>query len=206
MRVLLPPEQIEIQPIEVTNENAKLHAKHKEAKAENHEEDEPQAKKPYAKPQAKRANEEEINEPETEHERPHVAESLTEPQPAEDSVEDEGVPAASPEEKVSKDLPTLPDRVKKSNRADVLFTEIREYLADPKTHDRPAVYLRGSIATNGLLYKENKLWVADDLRLDVIREIHDQPAVGHTGVKKTMLTIQQHYFWPKMKKDVDRYI
>ena len=84
--------------------------------------------------------------------------------------------------------------MKKANQNDVLFTEIREYLANPKNHDRLDVYFRESRAKNGLLYKNNKLWVAKDLRLDVIREIDDQPAVGHTGVRRTILTIQQHYF------------
>ena len=109
-------------------------------------------------------------------------------------------------EAVMDDLPTLPDRVKQSNQANALFAKVREYLANPKAHDRPDVYLQGSRVENGLLFKENKLWVADDLRLDVIREVHDQPAVRYVGTRKTILLIQQHYFWPKMKKDVDRYI
>ena len=57
-----------------------------------------------------------------------------------------------------------------------------------------------------MLYKDSKLWVANDLRLDVIREVHDQPAVGHAGVQKTIFFIQQHYFWSRMKRDIDRYI
>ena len=99
---------------------------------------------------------------------------------------------AEPEEENDKDLedkPSLPDQVKESNKTNVLFEEIRKYLANPEGHDRPAVYLWGSRAENGLLYKDNKLWVTEDLRLDVIQEIHNQPAVGHTGVRKTILTI-----------------
>ena len=106
----------------------------------------------------------------------------------------------------TKDLQTLPEQVKELNQNDLLFTEIREYLANPVDKNRPTVYLRGSRAANGLLYKDNKLWVAKNLRLDVIREVHDQPAVGHSGVRRTMLLIQQHFFWPRMKQDVDRYI
>ena len=98
------------------------------------------------------------------------------------------------EDEKLEDLPTLPDRVKEANQSDALFTEVREYLANPENYYRPTVYLRGSRAANGLLYKDNKLWIADDLRLDVIQEIHDQPAVGHTGVRRTIFTIQQHYF------------
>ena len=88
----------------------------------------------------------------------------------------------------------------------MLLKKIRKYLADPEGHDRPDVYLRGSRAANGLLYKDNKLGVANDLHLDVIQEVHDQPAVSHAGVQKTILLIQQHYFWPRMKQDIDQYI
>ena len=96
--------------------------------------------------------------------------------------------------------------MKELNQSNVLFSEVREYLANPEGHDRPAVYLRGSRVENGLLYKDNKLWVSEDLRLDVIREVHDQPAVGHAGVRRTILLIQQHYFWPRMKQDINQYI
>ena len=92
-------------------------------------------------------------------------------------------------EVLTENLPTLPDQVKESNRTNVLFTEVREYLANLSDQDRPNVYLRGSRAENGLLYKENKLWVAKDLRLDVIKEVHDQPAVGHADVKRIVLLI-----------------
>ena len=200
MQMLLPPERIEIQPIEVTNESEVNHDDHANATHDESVEvdhDEPKEAEGLG--------------------RSHAAEPHAEP---EGSVEDEGVkvtrdksmePERDEGEEAKpvelKDLPTLPERVKESNQKDVLFSEIREYLASPMDHVRLTdVYLRGSRAANGLLYKDNKLWVADDLRLDVIREVHDQPAVGHAGVRKTILLIQQHYFWPKMKQDVNRYI
>ena len=80
---------------------------------------------------------------------------------------------AEPEEKSNKSLPTLLEQVKESNRSNVLFSEIRKYLANPKDHDKPNVYLRGSRAANELLYKDDKLWVTDDLCLDVIQEVHN---------------------------------
>ena len=195
MQVLLPPERIKIQPIKITNKpdkgsvkakleegtkatrNESVGAKHEEPEKETEELRRLHAAEPHA-------------EPPVEHKKGVETEDLNE------ALEDES----------DKSLPTLPDRVKKSNRADVLFTKICEYLADPETHDRPNVYLRGRQAENGLLYKDNKLWVAESLRLDVIQEVHDQPAVGHAGVRKTMLLIQQHYFWPRMKQEVDQYI
>ena len=107
-------------------------------------------------------------------------------------------------EETNESLLTLPDQVKESNRNNLLFTEIREFLANLVGYKQPIdVYFRGSRAANELLYKDNKLWVAKNLRLDVIQEVHDQPAVGHSSVRKTVLLIQQHYFWPRMKQDID---
>ena len=155
MQVLLPPERIEIQPIEITNK--------------------PDKRSVEAEPEKKA---EELG-------RLHAAEPHAEPHAEhEESVEtkDSNV----------EDLPTLPDRVKEANQNDVLFTEVREYLANPTDHDRPTVYLWGSRAENRLLYKDNKLWVFENLRLDVIREVYDQPAMGHAGVRRTILLIQQY--------------
>ena len=98
-------------------------------------------------------------------------------------------PHAEPEKETDESVLTLPERVKQLNQNDVLFQDIRKYLADPKGHDRPVVYLYGSRAENGLLYKDNKLWVTEGLRLDVIQEVYDQPAVGHAGVRRTILLI-----------------
>ena len=183
MKMLLPPERIEIQPIEVN---------------------EPRDESPNNQSAEKSEEAEELGSS-------HAAEPHAEPQRKhEESVENEDLNEEKAdkelEEETDESLPTLPDRVKESNRNDSLFTEICEYLANPMEHDRPTVYLRGSQAENELLYKDNKLWVAKDLRLDVIREVHDQPAVRHAGVRRTMLLIQQHFFWPRMKRDVDRYI
>ena len=220
MRVLLPLEQIEIQPIEITDEHKD---KPEATPAESHTEPEKEAeeaeefrKSHAAKPHAenkkvdksvvatrdkrmKLKSEESVKAEHQEVElgRSHAAEPHAE---HEESVETED------SDEKWEDLLTLPDRVKEANRRDALFTEVREYLANPVEHDQSTVYLWGSQVENGLLYKDNKLWVAKDLRLDVIREVHDQPAVGHAGVRRTILLIQQHYFWPRMKRDINQYI
>ena len=172
--MLLPPEHVELQPIEVSEpRNEPLNE---------------------LQPAKRSVKAEELG-------RSHAAEPPAEPQPTERSVEDEEL-----DERITKDQPSLPNQVKELNQSNVLFTEVHEYLANPENLDRPAVYLRGSRAANGLLYKDNKLWVDNNLRLDVIQKVHDQPAVGHAGVRKTILLIQQHYFWPRMKQDIKQYI
>ena len=179
MQVLLPPNRIEIQPIKVIN---KPEEEAKEAEelgkpraagplAEPHTEPEEEAKEakelrgslaaePHAEPEEE--TDETLPDRVKELGRSHAAEPHAEP---EESVDED----EKSDEELTEDKSSLPDRVKELNRNDVLFTEICEYLANPTDHNRPTdVYLHGSRAANGLLYKDNKLWVANDLRLDVI--------------------------------------
>lgn len=100
----------------------------------------------------------------------------------------------------------LDERVKKANRTDDQCKKIRAYLLEPEKNEKPALHLQSCKAENDLLYKEKRLWVPGDLQLDVVREIHDQPAVGHPGFRRTMLTIQRHYYWPGMKTTIARYL
>ena len=193
MQVLLPSERVELQPIKVNEPHAEPHAKPKGVEVDNdkaEEEAEELARSHAAEPHAEQLAKPQAENPE---EKPtNYAEAKRHEETKREEIDKK------------LDLLTLSERMKESNQNDVLFTEIREYLTSPADHDRPTdVYFRGSRAANGLLYKDNKLWVAEDLRLDVIQEVHDQPAVGHAGVRRIMLLIQQHFFWPRMKRDVD---
>ena len=51
-----------------------------------------------------------------------------------------------------------------------------------------------------------KLCVPRELREQVLRENHDAPAAGHLGIRKTGSRIASRYYWPRMFKDVGRYV
>ena len=121
------------------------------------------------------------------------------------SEQQKNVEAKQKEEKLV-DLVTSPDWVKKSNKRNALITKVSKYLANTVGWDRFNVYFCGNEVRNDLLYKISKLWVDKNSRLEIIQEVHDQLAVRHVRTRKTILIIQQHYFWPKMKKDVKQYI
>ena len=40
----------------------------------------------------------------------------------------------------------------------------------------------------------------------MLRQAHDAPATGHPGRSKTLELIAREYFWPGMRKDVERYV
>ena len=38
----------------------------------------------------------------------------------------------------------------------------------------------------------------------LVHEAHGGGLMGHSGVRKTLEILHEHFFWPKMKKDVIR--
>lgn len=61
---------------------------------------------------------------------------------------------------------------------------------------------------NGVLYYRDLIFVpeAEDLRERIVQTIHEQPTVGHPGIQRTLSTIRRSYYWPEMKKMVERCV
>jgi hypothetical protein len=60
---------------------------------------------------------------------------------------------------------------------------------------------------DGLLYRANKLCVStSSIRLLSLQEVHGGSLMGYFGVKKTENVLTAHFFWPKMRHDVKRYV
>ncbi|KAI3459661.1 hypothetical protein Pfo_016324 [Paulownia fortunei] len=55
------------------------------------------------------------------------------------------------------------------------------------------------------LFRENKLCVPhSSLRELLVREAHSGGLMGHFGVAKTLGVLHEHFFWPYIKRDVER--
>ncbi|RVW13085.1 Transposon Ty3-I Gag-Pol polyprotein [Vitis vinifera] len=58
---------------------------------------------------------------------------------------------------------------------------------------------------DGYLFKENRLCVPNSsMRELLVREAHGGGLMGHFGVRKILDVSHEHFFWPKMKRDVER--
>jgi len=44
------------------------------------------------------------------------------------------------------------------------------------------------------------------LRLRLLQDHHDPPAMGHPGRAKTLELLARKYYWPSMRKDVNRFV
>ncbi|KAL5820915.1 hypothetical protein ACOSQ3_022797 [Xanthoceras sorbifolium] len=58
---------------------------------------------------------------------------------------------------------------------------------------------------DGFLFKETKLCVPkSSLRELLVREAHGGGLMGHFGIAQTLDVLHEHFFWPHMKRDVER--
>ncbi|XP_048228312.1 uncharacterized protein LOC125369576 [Ricinus communis] len=58
---------------------------------------------------------------------------------------------------------------------------------------------------DGFLFKEKRLCIPMcSMRELLVRESHEGGLMGHFGVQKTLDVLHDHFYWPKMKSDVNR--
>ena len=63
------------------------------------------------------------------------------------------------------------------------------------------------IINNGFVFRANKLCIpASSIRLLLLQEAHGGGLMGHFGVKKTEDVLATHFFWPRMRRDVERFV
>ena len=63
------------------------------------------------------------------------------------------------------------------------------------------------VLNDGFVFRANKLCIpASSVRLLLLQEAHGGRLMGHFGVKKTEDVLATHFFWPKMRRDVERFL
>ena len=56
---------------------------------------------------------------------------------------------------------------------------------------------------DGYLFKESRLCVPlNSMHELLVSEAHEGGLMGHFGIVKTLDVLHEHFYWPKMKKDV----
>lgn len=95
-----------------------------------------------------------------------------------------------------------------ANQKDDWYANICTHLENPATYAKLEDFkLRGCRVSKSLLIKKNQFWIPDNegLQLEVLKEVHDQLAVGHPGVKRTLAISCRHYYWPHMYGTIELY-
>jgi hypothetical protein len=63
------------------------------------------------------------------------------------------------------------------------------------------------IVNDGFMFRANKLCIpASSIRLLLLQEAHGGGLMGHFGAKKTEDVLAGHFFWPKMRRDVEQFV
>lgn len=64
------------------------------------------------------------------------------------------------------------------------------------------------VAIEGLLYWKGSLVIPSTSTLiqQVLREYHNSPICGHSGIARTLARIIAQFYWPNMKNDINELI
>ena len=133
---------------------------------------------------------------------PEPAEPAAEPEPAEPAEEPAAAPPPDPD-----DVRPLAPLFAAAYAADPFPAEVLRMLDGGVRHDRRISL--GECTRDGLhLRFRERLCVPDydPLRLRLLKTHHEAAAADHPGRSKTLKLLKRTYFWPKMQRDVDRFV
>jgi hypothetical protein len=83
---------------------------------------------------------------------------------------------------------------------DAEFKDVLQNCRDGRTWNK-------FILNDGFVFRANKLCIPDGfVRLLLLQEAHVGGLMGHFGVKKTEDVLAAHFFWPHMRRDVERFM
>jgi hypothetical protein len=92
------------------------------------------------------------------------------------------------------------ETIKNQYVLDADFKDVLLHCQDGKTWNN-------FIFNDGFVFRANKLCIpASSIRLLLLQEAHGGGLMGHFGVKKTEDILAAHFFWPKMRRDVVRFV
>ena len=87
-----------------------------------------------------------------------------------------------------------------------------QYALDPDFKDVLLNYREGRtwnkfMINEGFLFRSNHLCIlVGSVHLLLLQEAHRGGLMGHFGAKKTEEVLSTHFFWPRMRRDVERYV
>ncbi|EOY08377.1 Uncharacterized protein TCM_022739 [Theobroma cacao] len=95
------------------------------------------------------------------------------------------------------------------------FEELKNQYSSDSYFSKIIADLQGSLQAGNLpyrlhedyLFKGNQLCIPEgSLREQIIRELHGNGLGGHFGRDKTLAMVADRYYWPKMRRDVERLV
>jgi hypothetical protein len=106
---------------------------------------------------------------------------------------------------ISETSSPLIDYIKEAQEKDPFCQETIKLL-NSEARTSAKVSLAHCDVKDGLLHYQQRIWVPESLYARVLRDVHQQPLVGHTGVAKTLAILKRQFYWPRMDKTVAQFI
>jgi hypothetical protein len=99
----------------------------------------------------------------------------------------------------------MKDRILEATNADLQYKSL---VAKLQQRERPQTKESYTLGTDSLLLYKNRVYVPNDreLKLAILKEMHNVTYASHLGYQKTVAAVKSHYFWPGLKKEVVEYI
>jgi len=94
--------------------------------------------------------------------------------------------------------PTLQERIISSYHTDAVASQ---HISDPQ---HPWSCKDGLLLHKGLIYIPET--PSSSLRMDILREYHDAPLVGHPGIARTIELITRNYWFPGINSFTTDYV
>jgi hypothetical protein len=93
----------------------------------------------------------------------------------------------------------IKDRILEAVNADLQYKRL---VAKLQQHEKPQTQESYTLGTDSLLLYKNRVYVPNDreLKLAILKEMHNVTYAGHPGYQKTVAAVKSHYFWPGLKK------
>jgi hypothetical protein len=93
----------------------------------------------------------------------------------------------------------IKDRILEASNADLKY---RGLVAKLQQHERPKTKESNTLGIYGLLLYKNKVYVPNvqELKLEILKDMHNMTYDGHPGYQKTMEVVKSHCFWSSLKK------
>jgi hypothetical protein len=106
---------------------------------------------------------------------------------------------------ISKYRTKIKDRILEATNVDLQY---RGFVAKIQQRERPQTKESYTLGTDGLLLYKNRVYVPNvqELKLAILKEMHNVAYAGHLGYQKIVAAVKSHYFWLGMKKEITEYI
>ena len=107
---------------------------------------------------------------------------------------------------------TCVEKISRANERNEICSKIRRRLKRSDStsieKDKYLFNYKNCFVKIEFFYKKNRMWISnfDHLKLNVIRQIHDQIIVKHFDYVRNYRFINQCYYWSRMNRIIKKYI